>query len=714
MSLADALAARDGRWGAVVAPGLMDRLGIKPGDVIRIGDARLTVRARLVHEPDAISGLIEIGPRVIVAQPALEATGLLGPGVLISYAYRVRLPPGGDVAPVIAQARRDFPDAGWRIRQFGNAAPNLTELLDRLTVFMTLVGLTALLVGGVGVGNAVSGYLAGKTETIATLKCLGAPRRLIFATYLAEIVVLGLGGIALGLVVGAAAPFVAQPLLPAQLPVAARFGIYPAPLATALAFGLLTTLAFALWPVGAAAEVRPASLFRAKAETALGRPSLACMAAVAAACVLLAALAVATASEHRVAAWAVAGAVAALIGFRFAGAAIVLAARRAGRPRHPSLRLALANLYRPGAPTAGVLASLGLGLAMLVAIALVEGNVAREIDLRLPERAPSFFFIDIQPDQVAAFDALLHAMPGVTEEGRVPSLRGRITRINGIPVEQAHVDAEAQWAIRGERGLTYAPAVPGGSRVVAGKWWPADYRGAPLVSLDAGVARGMGIGIGDTLTVNVLGRELTGTIANLRDIDWTSLGINFAIVLSPGALEGAPQTHIATARTSPENEAALERAVTDRFPNVSAISVKDALKSLAGIVSAVAAALSVVAAVALGAGALVLAGAIAAGHRRRVYEAVVLKVLGATRGDVTRAFLIEYGLVGFAAAVLAAGIGTLAAWLLLTRVMHAPWSFLPGAVLATVAGATVFTLAAGYAGTWRALGAKAAPFLRNE
>ncbi|HZT50887.1 MAG TPA: FtsX-like permease family protein, partial [Stellaceae bacterium] len=610
MPLAAALAERQGHWGAAVAPALLDRLGIRPGDRIRIGDAVLDVRAALAHEPDGISGLIEIGPRVIIALPALQATGLLGPGVLINYAYRVTLPPGRAVAPVIAAARERFPDAGWRIRQFGNAAPQLTQLLDRLTVFMTLVGLAALLVGGVGVGNAVTGYLGGKAETIATLKCLGAPRRLVLATYLAEIVALALCGIAAGLVLGALAPFVITPLLPPQLPVTARLAIYPWPLALAFAFGLLTTLAFALWPVGAAAEVRPGSLFRARAEPLLGRPSRGCLAAVGAAAALLAALAVLGASDRVVAGWAVAGVAAALLAFRFAGAAIVAAARRAGRPRHPGLRLALANLHRPGAPTAGVLASLGLGLAMLVAIALVEGNVAREIDLRLPERAPSFFFIDIQPDQVAPFDALLKSLPGVTEEGRVPSLRGRIARINGVPVEQAKVDPDARWAIRGERGLTYASAVPKGSRVVAGTWWPADYRGPPLLSFDADLARGMGLKLGDTLTVNVLGRELTAKIANLREIDWTSLGINFAIVLSPGALEGAPQTHIATARTAPANEAALERAVTDRFPNVSAISVKDALASLAAIVAAVAAALSVVAAVALAAGALVLAGAI--------------------------------------------------------------------------------------------------------
>ncbi|MGH7088435.1 MAG: ABC transporter permease, partial [Stellaceae bacterium] len=344
-----------------------------------------------------------------------------------------------------------------------------------------------------------------------------------------------------------------------------------------------------------------------------------------------------------------------------------------------------------------MIASLGLGLAVLPAIALVEGNVATEIDLRLPQRAPSFFFIDIQPEQVPAFDALLKSMPGVTEEGRVPSLRGRITRINGVPVAKAKIGPGARWAVQGDRGLTYAANVPKGSTVVAGAWWSKDYRGAPLLSLDDDVAHGMGVGIGDTLTVNVLGRELTARIANLRSIDWTSLGINFALVLSPGALDGAPQTDIATARTAPGNEAALERAVTDRFPNVSAIAVKDALDALGGMVRAIGVAVAGVAAVALVAGALVLAGALAASRQRRLYDAVVLKVLGATRRDLARAFLIEYGIMGMAAAGLAVAIGTLAAWLLLTQVMHAPWQFEPMAVLATILGATLFTLAAGFA-----------------
>jgi putative ABC transport system permease protein len=711
--LADALARRDGRWGAVVASGLLDRLKLHLGDTIRVGDARYTVRATLQHEPDAATGGFEFGPRVMIAAAALDETGLIQPGTLIGYSYRVRLPPGAGIKRWIDGIKRDFPDAGWRIREFANASPMLQRLIDRVTIYMTLVGLTALLVGGVGVSNAVRGYLGGKTETIATLKCLGAPGRLIFATYLAQIMALALVGIVAGLALGALTPLLARPLL-AAFPIAARLGFYPAPLLIAAAFGVLTTLAFALWPLAASREVPAASLFRDLVDPAPRRPRPIYVLATAAAALALALLGILSANDRRTAFWFVLAALGALAAFRLLAAALVLLARHAGRPRHAGLRLALANLHRPGAPTAGIVASLGLGLTVLVAIALIEGNIADTIDERLPEHAPSFFFIDILPNQVAAFDALVAGTPGVTQVARVASLRGRITRINGVPVERAKVKPEARWALSNERGLTYAARPPKGSRIVAGTWWPADYRGPPLVSLDAEIAAGMGLTLGDTITVDVLGREVTATITNLREIDWTSLGINFVLVFSPGILDGAPQMHIATARTPPGEEAALERAVTDRFPNVSAIAVKDALQALSSIIAAIATGMRAIAAITLVAGTLVLAGAVAAGHRRRVYEAVVLKVLGATRADITRIFLIEYGLLGLATAAIAAGLGTLAGWLVLTRVMQQEWTFLPGAVALTALTATVLTLAVGYAGTWRALGAKPAPYLRNE
>jgi putative ABC transport system permease protein len=711
--LAAALALRDGRWGAVAGQGLLDRLKLQVGDTIRVGDARYVVRGALTHEPDVATGGFEFGPRVMIARAALDETGLIQPGALIGYAYRLRLKQGSEVGSWIAGLNRAFPEAGWRIREFGNASPSLQRLLDRITIYMSLVGLTALLVGGVGVSNAVRGYLAGKTQTIATLKCLGAPGRLIFATYLAQIMALALVGIAAGLLLGALTPMAAMPLLSA-FPIAERLGIYPAPLLIAALFGVLTTLAFALWPLAAAREIAAGSLFRDLVDPAPRRPRPLYIVATGLAGLALAALGIVTASDRLTAFWFVVGGIGALAAFRLLAALLMLAARHAGRPRYPGLRLALANLHRPGAPTAGIVASLGLGLTVLVAIALVQGNIADTIDARLPEHAPSFFFIDIQPDQVAEFDRLVRASPGVSQVARVPSLRGRITKLNGVPVERAVVDPDAQFVARGDRGLTYAASLPRGSRIVAGTWWPEDYRGPTLVSMDAGIARGMGLKLGDTITVDVLGREVTATIANLREIDWTSLGINFFLVFSPGILDGAPQMHIATARTPPGEEAALERAVTDRFPNVSAIPVKDALKALGDIVAAIATGMRAIAAITLVAGTLVLAGAVAAGQRRRVYEAVVLKVLGATRADITRAFLIEYGLLGLATAAIAALLGTLAAYLVLTRVMHQDWIFLPAAVAVTALLATLLTLTAGYAATWRALAAKAAPYLRNE
>jgi putative ABC transport system permease protein len=712
-NLSDALAWRDGHWGAVAAAGLYQKLGLKPGDLIRIGDGVFQLRAILVHEPDALSGTFDLGPKVTLALPALSSTGLIQPGALVGYGYRVKLEHGDDEAAFAARAKADLPDAAWRIRGFADAAPSLQRLLDRLTVFLTLVGLTALLVGGVGIGNAVRAYLNEKLPSIAALKCLGASRRLIFACYLLQILALAAAGIALGLVLGAASPFIVAPFLPASLPVGPQLGLYWQPLATAALDGLLATLAFALWPLGIACEVNAASLFRLLIEPAGKVPPVRVIAAIALSGLGLGALAVLTAPERVTSLWFVAGAAGALLAFQLLARGLMALARIL-RPRRASLRLALANLHRPGAPTSGVVASLGLGLAVLVSIVLVRGNAASEFGEIMPQRAPSYFFIDIQPDQAADFDKLLAALPGVQEIARVPSLRGRIDRLNGVPVEKAQIAPEAEWAVRSERGLTYAALPPEGSRVIEGQWWPKDYSGPPLISLDVNLARGMNLKPGDTMTLNVLGRELTATIANLREIDWTSLGLNFAIVLSPGSLDGAPETDIATARAAPENETALEVAVTDRFPNVSAIAVRDVLTSLSAIVDAIARAMTAAASIAIAAGVLVLAGAFASGRKRRIYEAVLLKVLGAERKGILKGFIWEYGLLGAASAALAGAIGTLMAYVTLTRIMRVPWQFLPLPVALTLVLAVLAILAFGWLGTGRALSAKAADYLRNE
>jgi len=706
-------ARRGGVPGAAVERSLAIRLDLKLGDRILIGDGTFELRAVIAHEPDRGVGGIDFGPRVMIGLDGLADTALVQPGSLVEYHYRLRLPPGVAARGVTTALRRDLPDVGWRIRDFRQATPGVDRFVNRITLFLTLVGLTALLVGGVGVGNAVRSYLDSKTATIATLKCVGAPGALVFRIYLMLVLALGGFGVAIGLTLGALAPLVAGRALGALLPVPIALGFYPVPLVSAGLFGGLTALAFSLWPLARAREIPAASLFRDVVAPARRRPRPVYLAAIAVAILLLAGLAVWSAPDRTLAAWFVVGAAASFAAFRLLALGLVRLARAAGRPHNPRLRLALGNLQRPGAPTASVVLSLGLGLSVLVIVALIEGNLSREVEERLPARAPSFFFIDIQPDQLAAFETLVKQQPGVTGVQEVPMLRGRITRLNGVPVERAAVQPDSRWALDSDRGLTYAGMPPAGTRIVAGSWWPADYTGPPLVSFDAGLAAGMGLKVGDSLTINLLGREVDARIANLREIDWSSLGLNFAMIFAPGLLEAAPHTHLAIAYASEAAEEPLLRAVTDRFTNVSAIRVKDALDAINAILQAIAVAARITASVTLAAGTLVLAGAMVAEHQRRVYDAVVLKVLGATRRDLVGAFLLEYGLLGLATAAIASVIGSVAAWLVVTRIMHAEWVFLPLTVAAVAALCGTITIGFGLVGTWRALGQKAAPLLRN-
>lgn len=712
--LAAALArGADGRWGAAVEPAALTRLATSVGGTIRVGDAEFVVRATVENEPDRSANLFTLGPRVMIAREALGATALEQPGALIRYISRVVLAPGTDAQAWIEALKARFPDAGWRIRGESEAAPGLQRWIDRIAMFLTLVGLTALLVGGVGVANAVRSYLDARTASIATIKCLGAPGRLVLRLYLIQILAMAALGIAAGLVLGAAVPALAGPLLAERLGVEAGAGLHLPALVLAAAFGVATALAFALWPLARARETPPAALFRDLVAPTRRWPRAIYVWASAGAIAVLAGLAVATSIDRKLGlAFCVASVVCFAV-FRLAAWLVSLAARRAGHVRNPALRLALANMHRPGSPTPGIVLSLGLGLTVLVLIAQVQGNFQRQLEEQLPQMAPSFFFIDIQPDQLAAFDRLVAGYPGIGEIRQVPSLRGRIVRLNGVPVEQAVVAPEAQWAVGSDRGLTYTGRMPPGTRLVAGDWWPEDYAGPPLVSMDAQVARGMGLGLGDTITINVLGREMEAKIANLRAIDWTSLGINFTLTFAPGALEGAPQTWIATAQVDAAGEDGLERAVTAALPNVSSIRVKRALATARDTIAAIAVAARATAAVTLAAGTLVLAGAILATQRRRTYDAVMLKVLGATRADVMRALLLEFALTGAAAASVAAVLGTLAAYLLISNYMRIDFALLPGTLAATIAGAAASVAAIGLAGTWRALGQKAAPLLRN-
>lgn len=705
-------------WGAVVEPVLLMRLGIGVGDTLKLGKNFFEVRGVIANEPDRVATGIAYGSRVMVDDEALSETGLVRLGSLVNWHYRVRLPEGqasdGDIKAISVAATEQFPLTGWRIRDRHDGAPGVRRFIEQLTLFLTLVGLTALVVGGVGVGNAVTSYLDHKREVIATFKCLGAPGGLIFRIYLAQVMMLALVGVIVGLGIGAVLPFIIGELFGDLLPVPTRFRVYPSPLFLAAAYGVLAALAFAVWPLARARDIPAASLFREIVAPERRWPRLGYILIAGGALVGLAVLAIALTENRMFASWFVLGTAASFIVLYGTGQGLIALVRRAPRPRTPTLRLGLANLHRPGARTAGVVLSLGLGLTLLVTVSLIDGNIRNQVARELPDLAPSFFFMDVQSEQVPEFDALIAAQPGVVEFNRVPMLRGRITAVKDIPVEDLSVTGEAAWVLRGDRGVTYAVEPPKGSVVISGEWWAPDYAGPPLVSITDDVARSLDVGVGDTLRVNVLGREITPTIASLRKVEWQSMGINFVLVFAPGLLESAPHSHLATLAMEVSGERDLQREVTRVFPNITVIRVKEALETVNSLLSDLVIAVRATSAITLLAGVLVLAGAMAAGHRARLYDSVILKVLGATRRRVLSAYLWEYALLGAVTAIVASLSGAIIAFLVVTQVMESEWIFLPGTLAVTVVVSVVLTILLGLMGTWRALTAKAAPVLRTQ
>ncbi len=712
-STAELLAKNNGIYGALVERSLSERIDLSLGSQLRLGELNFEVRGIIAAEPDKAAQGMALGPRTIISTAALQETGLIQPGSLIRYHYRIALDPSVTVPEFYENVKTAFPDAGWRIRDASNGAPGIKRFVDRVALFLTLVGLTALVVGGVGVGNAVRAYLDGKIETIATLKCLGASSSFIFRVHYLQVLFLAIGGSLIGLAIGVGGSVFAAQFLASTLPVPPKITINAGPLLLATAYGLLTATLFTIWPLARARETPAAALFR-DVVSSHRRPRPVYLVALGFCFSVLVALAVLTSEETWFAFMFVGSIIGIFAVLILVGYGVQFLARKTPRSKIPSLRLAVANLHRPGAATNSVILSMGLGLTLFVTVALIEGNLTRQVQEQLPEKAPAFFFIDIQSNQLADFIDTAEAVENVSDVTQVPNMRGRITNVAGIPADEVEVAPEARWALRGDRGITYSATPPEGAMVVEGSWWPEDYSGPPLVSIDREIAEGMKLAIGDELTVNVMGREITAKVANFREIDWTTMAINFVLVFDHHSLQGAPHSHLATARADGEAEDNLFRAVTDNFANISVIRMKEALQTVNRILEQLSSAVSAISSITLVAGVLVLAGAFAAGHRKRVYDAVILKVLGATRKDIFVTFLLEYTLLGLVTSIIAAATGWFAAYMIITEILEAKWINLPFTIIATILVSVLVTLLFGLLGSWRALGEKVAPALRSD
>jgi len=700
----------------VVEQALLDRLNVGIGGTLSIGDATVKIGGVLGAQPDRLADRLAYGPRLLMSLDTLDRTALVQPGSLIRWIYRLKLAgQRGDDKSALNTARfgieSKFPESGFSISDWTDPAPSIRREAQRFAQFVSLVGLAALLLGGIGVGNAIGSYMAKKRAVIATFKCLGASSRLVLAVYLIQALLLASLGIAFGLIIGGLTPALLAAIYGDALPIALAIEPHPWSLLTAACAGLLTMLLFVLLPLGRASAVPPAVLMRADLTDEQQRPPRAFIAAAAASGLALFGLALAASDERLITASISVGIVAAFLLLWGFGWALQKLAARFRRSKPPALAVALASIAGPGSIARQVAISLGLGLGFLVAIALINRSLMAEFEDNLEADAPAYYFLDVDANDLAAFRDTVKAVDPDAKLADAPMLRGRIVALNGVPAEKVEAPIDSRWVLSGDRGLTYTDTVEG-------SWWPKDYAGPPLVSFDAEAARGLGLKLGDSVTVNVLGRNVEAHIASFRKIDWESLAINFVMVFSPNTLVEAPHRVLTTLElpkaTLPAREAKLIQALADRFPLVTAIKVGEIVEAAKDLLEKVMTAIRMTAGVTLLIGSLVLAGAVAASQHRRKYQAVLYKTLGATRGRIIRAELLEFGLLGFATAALALAAGTATAWALCKWVFDVKFVWSGMAAAETVLLALALVLGVGAVATWRVLSAKAAPYLRGE
>jgi putative ABC transport system permease protein len=707
-----ALTSRPAGLDAMIAPALAERLSLRIGDRVRVGETSFRVVGLIAEEPDRVGEGFTLGPSILVSREGLAATRLVQPGSLFTARYRIRLPADRDAHAIAEQLGERFHDANWEVTDRTNAARGLRRLVDQLGQFLTLVGLTALVVAGIGVGNGVASWLDQRRPGIATLKILGASSATIFRIYLIQVAIVSTGAILAGLAVGAAVPAIVGQLAGDALPVAPKFAVFPLPLLISAVYGLLAALLFSLSPLARAGQVSPAAIFRARIEP-LGWPRWRVLLPMLGAGLGIALLAIATARQPMLSA----GFLAATAGiFALLGAIgwlVRRGARALPRPRRPLLRLAIANLHRPAAQTDRLIVALGLGLTLFVVLAVVQTSLTHQIEKTVPAVAPSFFALDVPSEDIDRFRSTVLARAPEARIDSVPSLRGSVVAVRGVRVTDMKPVPKGAWILNGDRGLTYSTRLAEGNEIVAGKWWPADYAGPPLISVEEQAAKALDLKPGDRMTLSVLGVEIETTVASIRRVNWETMGFNFGIVFAPGALEGAPHSYMATIAIPDAREAAVNRAVIAGFPSVSLIRVKDVVEQVSSIFGQLATAIRAAASVALAAGVAVLVGAVAASRRARLYDAVLLKLLGASRRQILTAQAIEYALLAAVIALLALAAGTAAGWYVVTRIFELAWAPDWPIVLGTLAAGALGTLGIGLLGSLPVLAARPAAALRS-
>ena len=704
--------------GVVVQRELLDRLGVAVGDRLALGETRVTIRGLVEAEPDRAASLVTLGPRVFVSPETLARTGLVAFGSRVRHRVLVALPDGASAGDTRAGLARAVVDPGVRVSSYDEAQPGLRRFFTQLTTYLGLVGLASLLVGGIGVAAAVSAFVARQTPSIAALKALGAETTTLVVSYVVQTQAAALAASLLGVVLGVAV----QPLLAAALaglvPFTLETQVPMLTLVRAVVMGLAVTLVCTWGPLAAVRAVPPWLILRRDVAPA-PRPARdwRLLAPVVAG---VAALALWQAGSLKTGGLFLGASLVALLALHGLARGLVALARRLPRARGLAWRHGVAALQRPGGHATRVVVALGVAVMLLITVALLQSVLGRQIDHEQRRGAPSFFFLDVQPDQREPFARLVERAAGAPP-ALTPVVRARLTAIGAERLTRDAIDRrtpreeDGRWYFTREYVLTWAERPPEGNVLVRGRWWtPAEAETGPRASVEEAAARALGLEVGSRMTFDVQGVPVEAEVTSIRRVDWQSLTTNFFVILSPGALDGAPATWVGTARVPAGAEPGLQNAVVAAFPNVTAVPVRDVLERVGVVLDEIAVAVRLVALFTLGAGLVVMAGALAATRSQRLYESVVLRTLGATRGVVARAFAVEYGLLGAAAGVGGGVLATALAWAVVRWVLDAPWSFDPLPLALGLASTIGLALAVGFLTTFRLLGQKPLPVLRRE
>jgi putative ABC transport system permease protein len=723
---ADLLALKDGAYGAIVDPVILDRLGIEMGGHFKINGTEFEVRGLLGSLPNSALRGLHLGLTTLMSiegQQANPDTRPPLPGLLTQFSYKIKLNPDqGDYTIAKPKVVEHFKaDPEWKVQSPYDAAGTLARFYDLFVRFLLIVGLSSLLVGGVGIFNAVSAYIQERQRSIATLRSLGATGPRILVHFFTQVGIMSLVGIVLGLVIGAGLTAAALPVLGRILAVDLPPSIEWGSLLNALLFGILAAFAFSYIPLVRAEKLRPAMLFRTVGTSVQSLKTREYLDPWVIGPLLLAGLGIFglawwTTQDFSLVGYYAVGVIAAYLLLSFAGRGLQFVLRALPAMPNATFRNAFRGIYRSGSPAPTVIMSLGLGLAMLLVIVILSVNLREQLVGQVTKDAPTFVATDLFDDEVVDLQSFLDSTGQVTEFMHSPMIRAAITKVNGVPSEQIRdrkdIPGEAAYMVTGEILMTWRDDLPADSTVTAGAWWPKGYSGPPMVSLRDEDAKGLGVKPGDKLELTLFGESFDVTVANLRDFQFQS-GLNFLVTATPGTFDAFPGTNLATIKAAEGHEKDVERALARKYPDITFLPVGEALNQAAGILGQLSTAVNIVGGLAVLNGLLVLAGTMAAGRKQRESDAVVNKVLGSTRGNVISVFALEYALLGGFAALLSMIVGIAGAFAIVKGAqMDVGFGVNPMLVVGVLVGSIILTIITGALTTWSALSTKPAQYLR--